>query len=491
MSEPNVTLELEFNNTTKHDRIPLEFIMNRDQNLVDENTTYDVSLIRFRLPSRGIMPFGGNMQYPAYLGMQYTNSSTYENDGVVSKVDFQTMKQCSSTNHIIDHYNLLLLECFHKIVRKDHANYTYKLPDRFGSPNFSGGSDFINLRNITESANACTNIYFSNIEITFSSGSEIGGYQLTITHPVTGDEIIILNNIKRDEGISGLDIADFVQNETRTEKRPYQAFMNLYNKVEGDFLNKSWKVSLKHPKHGVSYNAEVNFDFSITYVHNDAPVFAPYFTLDKDLLLSLNYSTAFAFSGMSVIFNQSGLTLLPMPYIQKTNLDKVHTEVIPLLSTSSSFVEFISFDFKTLTTDEVFYAIQTSGHTAKRKADGTLTITTVNDRTITQPKPTPNAYNNITKLLLQTNLEIVPEVLSGSLRAFEKILTDINVDGIDPESYDFTQNTIQNRKYRFIGKDVLNLRLRPTIARSEGDNELIYTYPGEYGSIKIAFYPVA
>ena len=497
MEDGSVIVEVEYNNDTDKEDI-VRFQLDREQPIIEPNRVYDVSLIRFRIPTKNVRPFDGDLVGVPYIGLDTSNGA------VGMQLDMNELKKARNTTEVLDYYNHCLSAIYHQ-----NNNFGYHKRKQLNLPSTQyNANDRGYVFDITLSQLPTTNqitvhsINLENLVITATAFSPTGGhYQLSLIHPHSHERVILATSISGTKQTNDIGtIADYGSNvfNVRTgtniynAKPPVQMINPMFTSTPIPVSSSSLTLQLfleplgdaltiVYPAFSISGNIEMHFTIEpnaqgVPLHPVPYPATAPYLSISEDTReayrLKLNYSDCHVTRGMKLVANQAATTLIPF-----SSYTKYNGTMMDSFDTSNSVPGSL-------------YQLNYPPTPTKRKADGTYTVNVLNTRSITNLDPTPNAFNNIDKLLLHSNLDIIPEILSSNLRGFDNILTDILVEQTNPENYNFVQNDDQNRKYRFVGNgSSLNISFRPMISRKDGSTAPIMAGPGEYGSMKFAFYP--
>ena len=459
-------IDITINNTTTGN-INLDFSKESSSAIVDEASNYDLSIIRFKIPSSNIQKF----IIPAYsedYKLYMRKNNIRDGNNILSKSVTKTFNLNSGNNtdvvfkepkEFIDYLNRSISECYFNYI-------TDFIPSNILTSSLS--FNFQNTNLLTQQFNFGTfptvdgiNYIKLNISIQANDVQQIL-HNLKIFLIVDSRSILLLqnpeyttigqvSNIVFSDSFHISSDASYVTGLSKN-RYPKEPIFSLYE--TGNLNNNSFSIRIAcsntFPNNDMNFAINSTLTLS-TQVINDflSPRYTPYFSINDNNFLTFNYSDNWSGDGPHLGFSPRLRNILDnFEYITFNN------------------IEYLSLPSVTLDNSEVI------------------------NKNITQLQSSLYLFNQINKIELTSIIPVEFENVAGATTS--GILTDFAIDTATISSDYFIYNASNDyRKYRLLSNTPLKkLQFTGWIVYNDGTRKIITIRQGETANLKIQLSPI-
>ena len=462
-------IDITLNNTTSSP-VNIDFAKESSVNIVDDASQYDLSIIRFKIPSSSINKFiipSNSEDYKIYMrkngvrdGTNILSKSVIAsatlNSGTSSDLSFREPKE------FIDFINRSFVTCYYDylialnnpIMQGASLNFNYTNTNSltqvfpFGA-GFPSGVQAINMMRVSfkYTANSTQKILHGLKVYLIFNGKEC----LLLENPDNTTDGQMQTLVFSDGYHTSSDAS--YQSGLLDDRCPKEPLYKLYNS-SGSITGTSFSIRIESTNTYPSNDLNMAFQcfLYVGCVSNDeykSPQYTPYFSIDSSNNLTFNYSNNWALLAPHVGFSPK----------LRNMLDNFEYN-------SFDGIEYLNIPSQTLDASE-----------------------TIN-KSITQLQSSLYQFNQINKLEFTSIIPVEYESVGGSTTS--SILTDFAIDTSALGSDYFIYNaTSDYRKYRLLSNVPLKrLQFTGYVVYNDGTRKILQIRSGETANLKIQLSPI-
>jgi hypothetical protein len=452
-------------NNTSNLPINIDFSKENSTNIVDDASQYDLSIIRFKIPSSGISRLiipANSTDYMLYM----RKNGFLDGTNILSKSVIQSFNLADTSDvafrepkEFIDYINRSISECYYRYLLalapaqvsatqlSFSFNNTNTVSQVFSFPSFPTilGINYVKL-NFALIANSTQKILHGLKVYLIIKGVEC----LILQNPdyTSTNE---LNAIVFSDGYHVSSDASYIGG-LQDERYPKEPLFKLYDSagISGTDFSIRVECSNTFPSNDLQFTINANLTLSVTLQNKlFSPKYTPYFSIDSNNFLTFNYSQNWAQYGPFLGFSPKLRNMIDnFEYMAFDN------------------VEYLNLPSQTLTASETI------------------------DRSITQLQSSLYLFNQINKLEFTSIIPVEFESVGGS--STSSILTDFAIDTAGISSDYFIYNASSDyRKYRLLSNTPLKkLQFTGYVVYNDGTRRILTIRPGETSNLKIQLSPI-
>ncbi len=425
----------------------IDFVQNYPSPIIDDQSQYDLTIIRFKLPSSGIPKFLFKTGVLAHvLYMKYGTTVT------PSAIPSDDSFEFDSPSEFLDVVNRSLMYCYFAFYRALHPGFISDTPTSInltnGAPTATLNSGSGNILIATATQAVYTQLTISNV--TYSTAA--ANFKLTLT--VGGRSAIIFQNYSiADLQTSGLNFHDggsfHSQDRTGASHWPVEPFSKLNYVGSGAG---TWQLTLEADD---IFNVSMTAQLTMVYADPDVitPLHAPFFSIDTNSYINLNYSPLWYKSGYQLGMNPQMQALFN--YFTYIGAAPIQYMTLPQQIATSSATE-----------DDSKCSIEL------RQMNSTLFL-----------------FNQIDRIEFTTQISVESEI-GKTAGSYVSVLTDFCPDPALPLDYFIFNASNTYRRYKLLSSGPLSrVTLTAWVIYTDGTRRRMIVQPHESANIKIMLIP--
>ena len=435
-------------NSTGDAPVNIDFTNDYPSPIIDNQGDYDLTIIRFKLPSSNVPKFLFKTGVTGHLiYMQYgTTSNSYA-------IPSDDSYEFYSHSEFLDLVNRSMMMCYNNFYRTIN-------------PAFSNNGDYPNNLTFTNNTPISINhgaqpdatqaVYFKlNISNVSYSGTAPTNMRLTLL--VCGKQSVVFQNYSIQQlQQSGLTFHDGGQwaaaDPTGNNKYPVEPFSKLY--YGASFYGSNWQLKLEADN---SYHVNMTVNFSIAYANPNqiTPIYPPFFSIDSNQYLVLNYSPLWYKSNFQVGFNPQMKALFNYYAYAQDPSQPIYYITLP---------------------QQIF-----TDTTTEQDSECSIQLKQMNSSLY--------LFNMVDRIEFSTQISVESEI-GKSAGSFVSVLTDFAPDPSAPLDYYIFNASNTYRRYKLLSNNALRrITLTAWVVYTDDTRRIMTIGPHETANIKLALIP--